>query len=73
MDVPGEVSVVGFDDTPAAAAAEPPLTTIRQPHELKGATAGRLLLDPPAAGPQRVELPTTLVVRASSAPVRGSS
>jgi DNA-binding LacI/PurR family transcriptional regulator len=71
IDVPGDLSVVGFDDTPAAAAAEPPLTTISQPHELKGATAGRLLLDPPAAGPQRVVLPTTLVVRASSAPVRG--
>jgi DNA-binding LacI/PurR family transcriptional regulator len=69
IDVPGQLSVVGFDDTPAAAAAEPPLTTISQPHELKGATAGRLLLDPPAAGPQRVVLPTTLVVRASSAPV----
>jgi DNA-binding LacI/PurR family transcriptional regulator len=67
VDVPGEVSVVGFDDTPAAAAAEPSLTTIRQPHELKGATAGRLLLDPPASGPQRVVLPTELVVRASSA------
>jgi DNA-binding LacI/PurR family transcriptional regulator len=69
IDVPGELSVVGFDDTPVAATAEPSLTTISQPHELKGATAGRLLLDPPAAGPQRVELPTTLVVRASSAPV----
>jgi DNA-binding LacI/PurR family transcriptional regulator len=70
IDVPGELSVVGFDDTPAAVAAEPQLTTISQPHELKGATAGRLLLDPPAAGPQRVVLPTTLVVRASTAPVQ---
>jgi DNA-binding LacI/PurR family transcriptional regulator len=68
IDVPGDLSVVGFDDTPAAAAAEPPLTTISQPHELKGATAGRLLLDPPASGPQKVVLPTALVVRASSAP-----
>jgi DNA-binding LacI/PurR family transcriptional regulator len=71
IDVPADLSVVGFDDTPAAAAAEPPLTTISQPHELKGATAGRLLLDPPASGPQRVVLPTALVVRASSAPFRG--
>jgi DNA-binding LacI/PurR family transcriptional regulator len=73
IDVPGDLSVVGFDDTPAAAGAAPPLTTINQPHELKGATAGRLLLDPPAAGPQRVVLPTTLVVRASSALVRRSA
>ncbi|HEY4866235.1 MAG TPA: LacI family DNA-binding transcriptional regulator [Candidatus Dormibacteraeota bacterium] len=68
IEVPADLSVVGFDDTPAAAAADPPLTTISQPHELKGATAGRLLLDPPASGPQRVVLPTALVVRASSAP-----
>jgi DNA-binding LacI/PurR family transcriptional regulator len=70
IEVPRQLSVVGFDDTPAAAAADPPLTTVHQPHELKGATAGRLLLDPPAAGPQRVLLPTELVVRASTAPVR---
>jgi len=70
-EVPWELSVVGFDDTPLAAAADPPLTTINQPHELKGATAGRLLLDAPAAGPQRVVLPIVLVIRASSAPARG--
>jgi DNA-binding LacI/PurR family transcriptional regulator len=70
IEVPAELSVVGFDDTAGAVSADPPLTTIHQPHELKGATAGRLLLEPSAAGPQRVQLPTELVVRASSAPVR---
>lgn len=40
-DVPGEVSVVGFDDIPAAAAASPPLTTVAQDF----AHAGEVLVD----------------------------
>jgi DNA-binding LacI/PurR family transcriptional regulator len=67
VDVPGELSVVGFDDTPAAQQARPALTTIWQPHREKGETAARLLLD--AADPTTDRtLPTELVVRASSAP-----
>jgi len=68
IDVPRELSVVGFDDTPSAARARPPLTTIRQPLAEKGATAARLLLEPPDDPGARHELPTELVVRASSAP-----
>jgi DNA-binding LacI/PurR family transcriptional regulator len=69
--VPRELSVVGFDDTPAAGHARPPLTTIWQPHREKGVAAARLLLEPgEAGGPVEAELtlPTELVVRASSAP-----
>ena len=44
--VPGGLSVVGFDDVPAAAAATPPLTTVRQPHARKGAEAVRIFLRP---------------------------
>ncbi len=40
--VPGELSVVGFDDVPAAADAG--LTTVRQDHHAKGRLAGELLL-----------------------------
>jgi DNA-binding LacI/PurR family transcriptional regulator len=67
IDVPGRLSVVGFDDTPAASQARPALTTIWQPHREKGETTARLLLDgaDPAAD---IALPTELVVRASSAP-----
>jgi DNA-binding LacI/PurR family transcriptional regulator len=65
--VPRELSVVGFDDIPAAAEAHPPLTTIWQPHEEKGAAAARLLLDPDASG-NALTMRTELVVRASSAP-----
>ena len=66
IDVPGDLSVAGFDDVPEAAAATPPLTTIRQPHQLKGSEAVRLLLEGPEA--ESVLLPIELVVRASTAP-----
>jgi DNA-binding LacI/PurR family transcriptional regulator len=65
--VPGELSVVGFDDTPAARNAPPALTTVWQPHQEKGAAAARLLLEPGDAESE-LTLKTELVVRASSAP-----
>jgi len=46
IDVPRELSVVGFDDTPEAVRSRPPLTTVHQPLRDKGAAAARLLLDP---------------------------
>jgi DNA-binding LacI/PurR family transcriptional regulator len=66
IDVPDELSVVGFDDVPDAAAAR--LTTIRQPHAEKGAAAVRLLAE--GAPPENLTLPIGLVVRASTAPAR---
>lgn len=63
-----ELAVVGFDDVPSAAFADPPLTTIRQhPHEV-GVVLGQLLLDQLArrAIPQPYRLLAPhLVVRAS--------
>ena len=66
ISVPRELSVVGFDDVPAAATAG--LTTIRQDHHAKGRTAAELLLATlRGEHPQRpAPLPHTLVVRASS-------
>ena len=66
VQVPEELSVVGFDDVPEAAQATPSLTTIRQPHHAKGTEAVRLLLD--ADAPTAVSLPTELVPRGSTAP-----
>jgi DNA-binding LacI/PurR family transcriptional regulator len=66
IDVPGQLSVAGFDDIPEAAVSTPTLTTVRQPHHRKGAEAVRLLLDGGAA--QQVLLPTELVIRASTGP-----
>lgn len=70
LSVPGDLSVVGFDDLPAAWRSTPALSTVRQPLAAMGTRAGWMLADliegrPPAA--DRVELATRLVVRASTA------
>ena len=73
LRVPGDVSLVGFDDA-VAAWATPPLTTIRQPLGAMTAAAFRMLrmdADGLAAQPQHVELATSLVVRESTAPPPG--
>ncbi|MFD6533460.1 LacI family DNA-binding transcriptional regulator [Streptomyces sp. NPDC060184] len=44
LDVPSDVAVVGFDDSSAALACDPPLTTVRQPVEEMAAEMARLLL-----------------------------
>ena len=64
--VPEQLSVVGFDDIPAAATATPPLTSVRQPHAGKGAAAVQLLLD--SGDRDSVVLPAELIVRSSTAP-----
>jgi LacI family transcriptional regulator len=46
IDVPGELSVCGFDDTPLAKILSPQLTTIQQPIYEMGFQAVRLLIDP---------------------------
>jgi DNA-binding LacI/PurR family transcriptional regulator len=66
IDVPRELSIVGFDDTPEAVRSR--LTTVHQPLREKGASAARLLLDRDSVHAQRIELPTRLIVRASTAP-----
>lgn len=67
--VPDDLSLVGFDDVPRAAAWDPPLTTIRQPLVDKGRVAADLLLELIAGRPpRRIELPIELVVRVSTAP-----
>ncbi len=45
LTVPGDVSIIGFDDIPAASMVTPQLTTIRQPLTEIGARATRLLID----------------------------
>jgi LacI family transcriptional regulator len=66
--VPDEVALVGFDDMPHAATADPPLTTIRQPIQRTGVLAVEMLidiLDNGAEPARRIILPTELVIRAS--------
>jgi DNA-binding LacI/PurR family transcriptional regulator len=67
--VPGEVAVVGFEDSPSAAHTDPPLTTVHQPVELMGREMVRMLLTRIGGGtPEEslVILPTHLVVRDSA-------
>jgi DNA-binding LacI/PurR family transcriptional regulator len=45
MDVPRDVSVVGYDDSPLIAFTDPPLTTVRQSVQAMGSAAVRALLD----------------------------
>lgn len=70
LRIPEDLSVVGFDDTPVARLAAPPLTTVRQPLREMGAVAVRTALRL-AAGEtvdsHHVELATELVVRQSTA------
>lgn len=69
VDVPGAVSVVGFDDVPEAADADPPLTTVHQPIEDKGRAAIALIFDAAEGrGPRTETLPHDLVLRGSTGP-----
>ncbi|MBF4574238.1 LacI family DNA-binding transcriptional regulator [Herbiconiux sp. VKM Ac-1786] len=71
LDVPGDLSVVGFDDVPEAARLNPPLTTVRQPMQSIGASAAELLIGLMAGEtPARthITLPTRLVRRATTGP-----
>ena len=70
VDVPGQLSVVGFDNIPESAMAHPPLTTVQQPirqmgHDaiamLVGLIAGEELAD------THITLDTTHVLRRSTA------
>jgi LacI family transcriptional regulator len=73
LSCPGDMSVVGFNDTPFMDKLSPPLTTVRIPHYELGAEAARLLLteiQEPDRHPRSVLLPLTLVVRGSTAPPR---
>ena len=71
LRVPEDLSVVGFDDLPIAGWASPPLTTIWQPLAEMGTAAAQMLgqlIEDRAPHPNRVELSTELIVRASTSP-----
>jgi DNA-binding LacI/PurR family transcriptional regulator len=69
MDVPRQLSVVGFDDVAAAAASVPPLTTVAQSLFDQGRLAASVVLDQVAGRPVRIPpIRTEVVVRGSTAP-----
>lgn len=73
VSVPRDISVVGFDDVDYAAAASPPLSTVQQLSEALGTKAVELLLDEDLEDHehQQIIYDTQLVLRDSSAPLRG--
>ena len=67
--VPGDLSVVGYDDSPLATTSRPSLTTVRQDVTAKGHLAAGMLADLLAGHETQSQLlPATLVVRDSTAP-----
>jgi DNA-binding LacI/PurR family transcriptional regulator len=69
LSVPGDVALVGFDDTLMAQHSDPSLTTVHQPTVQMGQEMARLLVDvaiPRTAEARTILLDTRLVVRDSA-------
>jgi LacI family transcriptional regulator len=72
LTIPGDISIAGFDDTPAAEITWPQLTTVRQPVEQMAAVAAqRLMQDQPDAARDSspaILIPFEIVVRGTTGP-----
>jgi DNA-binding LacI/PurR family transcriptional regulator len=71
LTVPGDISVVGFDDSGWLNCTDPPLTTIRQPIESMGKAAVALLvnqMETVVTHPEELLFEPELVVRGSTGP-----
>ncbi|MEP3048955.1 MAG: LacI family DNA-binding transcriptional regulator [Roseibium sp.] len=76
LQVPGDVSITGFDDIELASMAPVPLTTVHVPHRRMGVFAARSLINTLDNKPQdqTVELPTTICLRKTlGAPPQGKA
>jgi DNA-binding LacI/PurR family transcriptional regulator len=67
IDVPAQLSIIGFDDSKLSEVVEPPLTVIKQPLKEIGDVAVELLIEQMEGGNinKTVELKTQLVIRNS--------
>jgi LacI family transcriptional regulator len=72
QSIPGDISIVGYDDIASSGYLTPPLTTVKFPKDRMGRQAAHMILQlvrnteaPPA---RKVVLPVELVVRASTGP-----
>jgi LacI family transcriptional regulator len=72
LEIPRDVSVVGFDDTPVSEIVWPPLTTVHQPLKLIGQRAVDLIVDPLSGKrrPTHEVVPFSLIARESTSPPR---
>lgn len=69
LRIPGDVAIVGFDDSSVSRLVEPELTTVRINVDLMGSLAAQRLFDLIDGKPlaeTRIEIPTELIVRKSS-------
>jgi DNA-binding LacI/PurR family transcriptional regulator len=76
LTVPGDVSIIGYDDSPLIGFTDPPLTTVRQPVPAMCRAAVQALLDEIGGVPvPRTEFlfRPELVVRGSTGPVPGTA
>jgi LacI family transcriptional regulator len=74
--VPEGLSVAGFDDSPFARLAAPPLTTVHQPvAEIVEAAIDMLISGAKAIGESgdQLQLPCTVIERSSTAPIAGGA
>ena len=73
--VPDDMSIVGFDNDTGSAVCHPTLTTVSHPVEQAAMKAAesihRYLVNPNGWEPPRETLPTDLIVRESTGPLRG--
>ena len=71
LDIPRDLSIIGFDDTPIAAHVWPPLTTVRWPiASMARSAALKLITDGEAPVAEPSMFRSTLIRRASVAPPR---
>jgi LacI family transcriptional regulator len=72
LQIPGELSIVGFDDTDMSAHLSPPLTTIRVPSRLMGEEIAKYIIAHLETGSAEhpAALSAELIVRSSTAPPR---
>ena len=76
LNVPTDLSVVGFDDVPMSSVLVPKLTTVRQPLFDMGQCATQMLLESiqkPEDKQFSIVLPTELMIRESTAPLSGGA
>jgi LacI family transcriptional regulator len=73
LTIPGDLSIIGFDDITLASYTTPRLTTIHQDKDQIGVLAVKQLLNrinEPDLPPQKILLPTRLVIRESTGPMK---
>lgn len=74
LDVPRDMSLVSFDDTPVMRYADPPMTAIVQPIAAVASRAVQLIIEQRQGGiapTEPVTVPAGLVLRKTTAPFRG--